>query len=154
MHRINLLSLPLIGFFALAACNPLADFTANAKEAEALIERFQAHHSRADLDAMYAMTSEAFREETQRGQFDEFADIVAKRLGPVEASEQVGFNVNAGTAGTSTIVTMQTTFEQGEGTETYTFTGSGTDMRLQGWQVNSDRLMVSAEDLEALENTP
>ena len=48
---------------------------------------------------------------------------------------------------------MQTIFEQGEGTETYTFSGSGEDMRLEGWNVNSNRLMITAAEVEQLNSS-
>ena len=47
---------------------------------------------------------------------------------------------------------MKTQFAKGEGTETFTFYGSGDDMRLVGWHVDSPNFMdVPAEAVTEVE---
>ena len=127
----------------LAACNPVANYNAGDEK----IAEFQEAYSRGDGDALFAMTGPQFREITTREQFDELLAIFDARLGPVESSERAGFNVTTNTGGTFTVVQMQTEFEQGPGMETYTFLGNGEDMQLVGWNVESQRLLITADDL-------
>jgi hypothetical protein len=134
---------------ALAACNPAA----NLGEAADQIDRYQFHYTMGEFDDMYAMTGPAFREAAGRDQFGDFVRVVSTRLGPIESTERVNFNVNTSPTGTLTVVTMRTRFEQGDGTETYTFSGHGEGMKIEGWKVNSQRLMVSAQELDALAET-
>ena len=127
----------------LAACNPVANFSAG----EERIEQFQDLYSAAEYDAMYAATGPQFREVTSRADFQNLMDVLEARLGVIESTEQSGFNVNSNLNGTFTVVTMNTTFAQGQGVETYTFSGGEDDFELVGYLVNSDRLLVTVDDL-------
>lgn len=133
----------LIAALFLAACNPAA----NLKQGDAQIERFHQVYSSGNIDALYALTGPKFHELATPRQFHDLFDVVNSRLGPVKSSQRQGFGVNTTTEGTFTNITMDTQFEQGEGIETFTFMGSGDDMKLEGWHVNSNRLLVTPEDL-------
>lgn len=130
----------------LSACNPVANLDAG----EQSIEAYQAAYSANDADALWNQVGQDFRDVTTREQFDDLLEVLQSRLGAIESSERAGFNVNTTTDGTFTVVQMSTQFEQGEGVETYTFLGNGEDMELVGWNVNSDRLLLTADDLEAM----
>jgi hypothetical protein len=127
----------------LGACNPVA----NVKGGESQVEKFHVAYSRGDRDALYAMTGPQFRATTSRAQFDDLIDVVSVRLGAVTGSERTGFNVNANTGGTFTSITMTTHFAKGDGVESFVFTGSGDEMTLEGWHVESPRLMLTADDV-------
>jgi hypothetical protein len=128
----------------LGACNPVAQLNSGEEK----VEQFQQVYSVGDYDALYAMTAPLFRETTSREDFQELVDMLQLRLGDVQSSTREGFNVNTNPQGTFTTVNMQTTFDQGAGMETYVFHGSGEDMRLAGWNVNSDRLVFTVDDLK------
>ena len=130
-------------FLLLGACNPVA----NVSEGDSLVEKFHAAYSRGDRDALYAMTGRQFRATTSRAQFDDLIDVVSVRLGAVSDSERTGFNVNTNTDGTFTSITMTTHFAKGDGVESFVFTGSGDEMALEGWHVQSPRLMLTADDV-------
>ena len=146
MIRTTAFAFAAMAGLALSGCNPIA----NLQEAEKQIDRYQAHYSANELGNMYAMTGTKFRETSSLGEFEEFATLINGRLGEIVTTKRVKFNVKSTPGGTITSVVMQTNFEQGEGTETYTFSGSGEDMRLEGWNVNSNRLMITAAELEQL----
>ncbi|WP_271078145.1 hypothetical protein [Aurantiacibacter sp. MUD61] len=137
---------PALAALLLAACNPVA----NMNEGEDRIADFQAAYSDGNSDALWAMVGPEFREVTSREEFDDLITVVSARLGPIESSEREGFNVNTNTGGTFTTVQMATQFEQGDGVEVYMFQGNGDDMRLVGWNVNSQRLMVTPEDIAGM----
>ena len=132
----------------IAGCNPVANMNAG----EDRIEKFQAAYSRGDDDTMWEMAGKEWREVSTREDFDRLVTTLESRLGPIKGTERGGFNVNSTPMGTTTVVQMTTEFAQGRGTETYTFLGNGDDMRLVGWNVNSDRLLVTPEEIDQLEN--
>jgi hypothetical protein len=146
MLRIFAAPFFLFSALALSACNPME----NLGEAEEQVDRFQTHFSSGEVKDMYAMAGPAFRESTTRKDFDDFVEVISARLGAIETSQRDSFNVKSTPGGTTTVVTMSTQFEKGQGTETYTFIGNGEDMRILGWQVNSDRLLISRDELDAL----
>jgi hypothetical protein len=139
MMRRIILSAALL----LAGCNPVA----NIHDGEAQIERFHRVYSSGNVDALYALTGPKFHQVTSRKQFQDLFDLVNFRLGAIESSNRQGFTVNSTTDGIVTNVAMHTQFAQGEATEAFFFVGNGDDMKLEGWQVNSDRLMVTPEDI-------
>ncbi len=140
------------GLFALllAACNPVEQLEISEQK----IDRWQATYNRGDAGALYGQTSPAFRDEITREQMDELVALVIERMGKVESSERAGFNVKSNNGVTTTIVTMTTTFEKGEGTETFTFQGGGDDTGLMGWEVDSPNFLKQPEVSEAVEPEP
>jgi len=142
LSRFTVLLLAL----GLAACNPME----NLEEATDQIDRFQTHFSFGEIDEMYKMVGREFRDTTSRDDFDEMVALISNRLGTVESTQRQSFNVNTTPMGTATVIVMQTDFEQGQGVETYTFRGNGQDMALIGWHVNSERLLITAQELERL----
>ena len=131
------------GALLLTACNPVA----NLHHGDAAIERFHQLYSSGNVDALYGLTGPTFHKVTNREQFGQLIAVLDARLGRVTSSERQGFKVNSTPAGTFTFVAMNTKFEQGTGVETFTFLGNGDDMKLEGYHVDSDRLMITPEDL-------
>ncbi len=117
----------------LAACNPMEQLDV----AEQKIAQFHETYNAGDSRALYGRTAQEFRDITTPEQMDELVVLVTERMGAVQSTERSGFNVNAGTGETTTTVTMTTTFAKGEGKETFTFYGSGDELRIVGWNVDS-----------------
>jgi hypothetical protein len=128
---------------ALAACNPVANLNA----ADSQIAKIHAAYSRGNAGAIYAMTGPQFRASFSRAQMDELVDVLNVRLGAIKSSERTSFNVNTTPAGTFTTITMSTQFAKGDGQEDFVFSGKGDDMKLEGWHVQSPRLMLTADDI-------
>ena len=135
--------LVILGALFLAACNPMA----NLEEGEAQITKFERLYSKGQDDALFAMTGEKWREVSSREEFDDLLKVINARLGKIVSSERSNFNVNTFNGVTTTVIAMDTEFEQGKGTQVYTFQGGGEDMELVGWTVNSPRLIITADDL-------
>lgn len=134
----------LAAFFAalLSACNPMAQL----EQSEAKIEKWHDTYNQGDARTLYGLTSQEFRDVTTLEQMNELVALVTDKMGKVSASERTGFNINTDNGVTSTVVTMKTTFEKGEGTETFTFQGSGDDTRLVGWNVDSPNFVAVPTD--------
>nr|WP_298928588.1 hypothetical protein [uncultured Erythrobacter sp.] len=147
---ISRILLAVFGAFALVACNPIE----NLDQSEARITQFENAYSAEDVDALWRLSSEDLREVTPREEFEDFVTVFISRLGAIKSSSRASFNVNSNNGVTSTVIVMDTEFELGEGTQTYTFHGNGEDMKLVGWFVNSPRLMVTVDDLGADEGEP
>ena len=117
----------------LAACDPMSQLN----EAEERIEAFHATYNGGDAHRLYGLTAEEFREGTSPGQMDELVALVSDRMGKVISTEREGININSEGGVTITTLTMKTTFEKGEATETFRFFGSGDEMGLVSWNVDS-----------------
>lgn len=136
----------LAGAFLLAACNPGAQL----EDAEKQIKQFQARYNDGDTEALYGLGGDAFREAATPEDLENLVAMLSARLGTIESSERTGFNTAFNNGINTTTVVMTTRFELGEGNETYVFHGAGEDMELVGWNVNSPRLMLTAEEMRAL----
>lgn len=121
----------------LAACNPVAQYN----QADESIEAFHQAYSEQDLDALWAMAGPALREDVTRQEWDGLVTMVHGRLGAVEDTSHNNININSSNGLTTTTVIRDTTFANAEGVETFTFYGTGEDMVLNGWRVNSDALI-------------
>jgi len=137
----------LAGLMALVltACNPVAvmDDTSGA------IEQFHDHWNAGNADAIWNATHRDFREGPSKEEFRaamaQFADI----LGDVESSERDGFNINTENGVTTTVITMDTQFANGEGIEQFTYRTQGDEQRLIYYYVESELLNnVKPDDID------
>ncbi|VVT12940.1 hypothetical protein [Erythrobacter sp. EC-HK427] len=112
----------------LSACNPVAQMDSS----ERLIAEFQAD--------MHGPS----REGSTRSELDDayvrLKGLVRSSLGELQSSERTGFNLNSNNGETTTVITMSSTYQNGEATETFTFKGTGDQMELHGWDINSEVL--------------
>ncbi len=145
MH-IRLMVVALLGTL-LSACNP----SVNIETAERQIKTFHSRYNDGAVDTLYDIAGDELRKTTTREEMADFVTVVSTRLGKVEMSEQVNWNVAFNNGVSSTVITMETDFEKGEGLETFTFQGTGDDLELVGWLVNSPRLSLTVDDLKMLE---
>ena len=122
----------------LSACNPMAQL----EQSETKIEKWHATYNEGDARTLYGLTSQEFRDVTSIDEMNQLVALVTDKMGKVSSSERAGFNINTNNGVTSTVVTMKTMFEKGEGTETFTFQGSGDDTRLVGWNVDSPNFVA------------
>ena len=143
---ISRIFLRLAGALVLAACKPGAQL----EDAQALIKQFQANYKSGDVDVLYDSVGKVWRKESSPAQLEAQLALIGARLGKVESSEQVGFNAGINNGLTTTQVVMKTTFEKGIAEEVYLFHGSGEDMEVVGWTVNSPLLQLSPEDVTKL----
>jgi len=125
----------------LSACNPMAQLDGATDE----IEQFHATYNEGNSRALYGQTGQEFREVTTAQDMDALVAHVTERMGKMESTSRQGFNINTNNGLTTTVVTMNTVFENGEAVETFTFRGSGEDLRLVGWNVDSSNFQGDAE---------
>ncbi len=122
---------------ALAACNPIAQLG----EADEQIDAFHERYAAGDSAAIYATTAPEFRAATSEAEWQAVMGHVREVLGPVEESSQTSFNIDTSNGVTTTVVVRDTTFANDEGTETFTFFGTGEEMALGSYNVRADALI-------------
>lgn len=131
---------------SLAACNPGAQM----EDAKGQIGKFQALYNAGDAQGFYRAGGKTLSQIAKQEQVAATMALISARLGKIRSSEQVGFNTAFKNGASSVTITMRTRFERGEGTETYVFNGSGENLELAGWNVNSPLLELSPEDMKKL----
>jgi len=134
----------------LSACNPMEQ----VDEANQSIEAWHETYNSGDARALYGQTAQEFREVTSIDQMNQLVELVTDRMGKVQSSERSGININTTNGVTTTVVTMATVFEKGEGTETFTFQGTGDDTKIVGWNVDSPAFLAVPEDAVTTVDAP
>lgn len=117
----------------LAACNPMEQMDG----ADTLIEEFHADFNESDFDSIWNGASDEFRRSLTREEFQQFMIRMRASVGEYQDGSQVGFNINTNNGVTMTEITLDTTYENGTADESFTFIGSGDDMALLNWNIDS-----------------
>jgi hypothetical protein len=112
------------------------------KAAEQSIADFHKLYNEGKLAEIYSSGHSKLRGGTTEKQFLEFLGAVQRKLGRVTQTTNAGFNVRAFNLTTTVVLTQTTTFEQGAGTETFTFEMDGDKAVLVGWNINSNDLIL------------
>lgn len=125
----------------LSACNPIEQINV----VDERIETWHATYNKGDARALYGQTGEEFRAATSPEQMDDLVALVTEKMGQVESAERTDTNINMQDGVTTTVVTMTTSFANGEATETFTFHGTGSETQLVGWNVDSPNFLEVPE---------
>ncbi|MBD3728378.1 MAG: DUF4019 domain-containing protein [Sphingomonadales bacterium] len=133
--------LPLVVAIAvgLSGCNAAQ----SVDDAQAEVSVFHSELNDGDFAAIWREADEQMHSSASREKFDRFLGAVHTKLGRAGASKQAGWRVNATPGGTFVILNMETQFERGKGTETFTFRRSGDDIKLVGYYIVSDELIMN-----------
>jgi hypothetical protein len=102
-------------------------------------------HSQLDSEAygdIVRDSDDAFRSSENRDELVKFLAGVHSKLGPSRSFARTNILVNANTNGTFIKVTYQSTFDQGNAVEAFTWKKAGTGLKLVRYDVNS-RLFVT-----------
>ncbi|MCB2066304.1 MAG: DUF3887 domain-containing protein [Erythrobacter sp.] len=129
MRKMCAASLALV----LAACNPMAQMS----DADSEIAEFHENFNASNWDAIWNGASDDFRASLTRQEFDAFMDRMRASVGEYQDGSQAGFNVNTNNGVTTTEITLDTTYENGTADEVFTFVGSGEQMQLLNWNIDS-----------------
>lgn len=142
MNRFARYLVPFAAAAMLGACGIRESF----KDTEVEVAQFHAALDAGKTQKIWTAADPDLRKATSREQFEKLLDAVRRKLGKVTASEQVGWNANATSAGTFLTVTMQTTFEKGSGTEQFVYRkgkGEGARPTLVGYHIQSQEMMLN-----------
>ncbi|MFN7140048.1 MAG: hypothetical protein ACK4UN_12005 [Limisphaerales bacterium] len=96
------------------------------KAAEQGVADFHKLYNDGKLTEIYSAGHSKFKGATTEMQFMEFIGAVQRKLGKVTQTSNAGFNVRTFNLTTTIVLNQNTTFEQGTGTEVFTFEMDGT----------------------------
>lgn len=110
--------------------------------AEQSVADFHKLYNQGDLTAIYSASHPAFKGATTDKQFLEFENAVQRKLGKVTGTVNAGFNIRSFNLTTTIVLNQNTTFEQGTGTEVFTFQMNGEKALLVAYNINSKDLIL------------
>ncbi len=112
------------------------------KAAEQSVADFHKLYNDGKLTEIYSAGHSKFRNATSEKQFLEFMGAVQRKLGKVTQTANAGLNVRSFNLTTTVVLNQSTTFEQGTGTEVFTFQMDGDKAILVGYNINSKELIL------------
>jgi hypothetical protein len=83
-----------------------------------------------------------FRTASKKDKYDEFMGAVQRKLGKITSTSNAGWTVNSYNLTTTVLMTQKTVFENGEGTESFTFEMDGKKAVLLGYNIQSMDLIT------------
>jgi Protein of unknown function (DUF3887) len=107
----------------------------------AATEKFHRDWSNSDWDAIVHYCDPAMFENTPEPKLRKFFTAVHDKLGNEQSATEGGWRTNATTNGTFYMVSVNTHFDKGTGTETFTWKIIGDEAKLVGWHINSNALL-------------
>jgi len=140
-HVMNALSLLLTLSIALFATSCGGMFKGK-KAAEQSVADFHKLYNDGKLAEIYSAGHSKFKGAITEKQFLEFVGAVHRKLGKVTQTSNAGFNIRTFNLTTTVVLNQSTTFEQGIGTETFTFQMEGDKAVLIGFNINSKDLIL------------
>jgi hypothetical protein len=133
---------PWIGLLVLAVVLGGCSFPEDKARGEHAVARFHHLFAVSEYSAIYADTTEGFRETATEAEFVEFMGAVRRKLGNVLACELAGFEVNWDDDGTSVWLSYHSAYELGDATEQFVWVIEGEVARLESYQIDSKELIL------------
>lgn len=123
----------------LASCGVKQDMD----DAGAEIQQFHAYYDRKEYDSIWATTSAEFRKISTKQDFERLLVAIRTKLGAVKKADQRGWQANTTNGVSTVVINVGTTFEKGDGTETFTFVREGEKLKLLGYNIQSAALIYN-----------
>lgn len=139
--------LPIILF--LTACG----VQENLDGAQEEIRNFHIDYNAQQYDGIWDNADPLLKKASKKDDFLEILQGVRRILGEQVQSEQAGWNIQATPQGNFLVITQQTEFERGKGTEIFTFSQVDERKKLAGYQVNSPDMIKGLMEQNAGENS-
>jgi len=111
--------------------------------ADPAVEDFHRQLNAGQYEKIYLDADESFTGEGKHDELVKFLEAVHTKLGNAGATNQANMLVNATTSGTFIVVHYNTTFARGSAVETFTFKKSNGFLKLQGYHIESNALIVN-----------
>jgi hypothetical protein len=110
--------------------------------AEPQVAIFHQRLNEKQFDQIYTDASDDFHRAAPRDKTIGLFSAINRKLGKAKSSDLVNWNVRTDNFKTKVVLVEDTQFEQGRGTETFTFHVSGTNSELIGYNINSTDMMM------------
>jgi hypothetical protein len=128
--------------FAVLLLTGCEGLTKGKAASEAAIDHFHKLYSKGKLDDIWKEAHPKFRTASKKDKYDEFMGAVQRKLGKVTSTSNAGWTVNSYNLTTTVLMTQKTVFENGEGTESFTFEMDGKKAVLLGYNIQSMDLIT------------
>ncbi|MGQ0542979.1 MAG: hypothetical protein ACT4O9_14175 [Blastocatellia bacterium] len=109
--------------------------------AEFAIAEFHERFNHGQIGEIYHAAHSNFKAATTEDEFNKLMNAVTRKLGKVKSTTNQNWNVKAFNLTTTIVMVQNTEFEQGKGTETFTFAIDGEKAVLLGYYINSSDLI-------------
>ena len=136
--RIFLLTLTVVMIVALSSCS----LTKGKAAGEQAVAQFHNQLNAGQYHEIYAQSDEGFRKAGSEADAVALFEAVHRKLGTVKNSTEIGWHVNATTAGTMVSLAYDVEFSEGKGTEQFVFAVTGDKALLFNYNVNSPLLIT------------
>jgi len=110
--------------------------------AQRAVVEFHDLFNQGKFDEIWKDADPKFRDASTRQKYDEFIGAVSRKLGKVTSTSNAGWNIKSVNFKTTIVMTQKTVFENGGGTEIFTFALDGTNAVLLCWNVQSMDLIT------------
>lgn len=138
MKRRLLLALPLAAL-PLASCK---DMTRGIRLADAAADDFHQRFNERKFKEIYAAAHADLKAATTEAEFVKLLEAVHRKLGKHTGNSSSGWRINSHNLKTTVALTQDAVFEQGKGTEVFTFVISGESCVLQDYDIESKDMML------------
>jgi hypothetical protein len=115
---------------------------AGARLSDEAVRHFHSQLDSEAYDDIVRDSDEAFRNSENRDELVKFLAGVHSKLGPSRGFNRTNIFVNANTNGTFMKVTYQSTFDQGNAVEAFTWKKAGVGLQLVRYDVNSNAFVT------------
>ena len=122
---------------AAASCSTKEDL----ETAERAVEKFHQAYNAQQFDAIYGKTTDELKKNATSEDFVAMLETVQRKLGKMTETKRTNWTVNFSAGGTTVKLVYETSFEQGKGTETFTYRVSGKKALLMGYDITSKNLL-------------
>ena len=131
---------PLLAVIVLvaAACSMSAD----AKVAEAAVDKFHTMLDAGEFEAIYVGSSEDLKNVSTRDRFVALLEAVHRKLGNSKSSKEQSWNVNYHTSGIFVTLVYVTSYAEGDASEQFVYRLQGSRAQLAGYHINSEALVL------------
>ena len=139
MTNRRTLLLSLAGLAFIPSCK---DMSKGKSLADSKIVGFHKQFNDLKFKELYSSSHSGLKNAATEEEFVKLLEAVHRKLGKQVKSTDAGWRVNTHNFKTSVVVTQTTEFEQGKGTETFTFAVSDGVCTLLGYHINSQDMMT------------
>lgn len=140
--KCNFFNLGLIILFFIALVIGCSEAKNAKPAAETAIGDFHQLFNEGRISDIYKSCAPDFRSATTETEFNELMSAVSRKLGKEISTTNQNWNVKNFNLSTSIVMVQNTEFEQGYGTETFTFEINGDKAILLGYYINSNDLIT------------
>lgn len=138
MKRRSLLALPLAAL-SLTSCK---DMTRGVRLADAAVDDFHKRFNEQKFKEIYADAHADLKSATTEADFVKLLEAVHRKLGKHTGATGSGWRINSLNMKSTVVFSENSVFEQGKGTEVFTFVISGESCVLQGYDIESRDMML------------